>query len=217
MILGIYGSGGLGRGTKEIAELQGKWEKIIFIDDTVSADIYKGIERMPFEQYRNLYNSQISKVVIAIGEPDYRRAIYNKVKSFGYSFANVIHPTVYVSPDAILGEGIIAQMGAMIAVDATVDNNVTLEQYSVIAHDAIVKAHSHISAFVMIAGRCKIGEGTFVGINSALRENIEVGRNTIISMGSIVQKSVPDNVIVMGNPARIIRNNENQKVFNKVE
>lgn len=213
MVLGIYGSGGAGRGAKEIADIQGIWEDIIFIDDTVPTDMFKNIRRMPFEQFRNEFSPQQAKIVIAMGEPQHKIMLFHKVQDYGYCFGNVIHPTVYISPDAKLGEGIIAQMGCMVAVDASVGNNVTLEQYAVVAHDSVIEDHAQISAFVMIAGHCRVGMGTYIGIGSLLRDEIKVGRDSIISMGSVVQRDVPDNVIAMGNPARVLKERNGEKVF----
>ena len=213
MILGIYGSGGAGKGAKEIAVLQNKWSEIVFIDDTVSADVFKGCKRMPFEQFCNEYSPTEAEVVIAQGEPEFKKLLFEKVKEKGYSFANVIHPSVYVSPDAKLGEGIIAQMGCMIAVDTQIGDNVTLEQYVVVAHDSIVEEHAQISAFVMIAGHCHIGSGTYIGIGVPIRDSIRIGRDSIISMGSVVQRDIPDSVIAMGNPARVMKNRDGERVF----
>ena len=213
MILGIYGSGGAGRGAKEIADLQGVWSEIVFIDDTVPADIFKGIKRMPFEQFKAEYSSDMAKVVIAIGEPEYKIQLFNKVKDCGYNFANVIHPSSYVSPDAKIGSGIIVQMGCIIAVDATIGNNVNLGQYVVVAHDSTVEDHAQISAFVMIAGNCKVGEGTFIGIGVPIKNEISIGKNTIIGMGSVVHHNIPDEVIAVGNPARVIKKRNGKKVF----
>jgi len=213
MVLGIYGSGGAGRSAKEIAEIQGIWSELIFIDDTVPSDIFKGIKRMPFEEFKRSYSTEHSKVVIAVGEPEYKILLYNRVKECGYSFGNVIHPSVYISPDAELGNGIIAQLGAVIAVDAKIGNNVTLEQYVVVEHDAVVDDHVQISAFVMLAGHAKVGSGTYIGIGVPVRDRITIGTNSIIGMGSVVQKDIPDNVIVMGNPARVIKSRNGEKVF----
>lgn len=213
MVLGIYGSGGAGRETKEIASLQGIWDKIIFIDDTVSAGLFKGIKRIPFEEFKMQYNCEETKVVIAMGEPEYKIRLYSKVKECGYRFGNVIHPSVYISPYAKLGEGIIAQMGSMIAAGACVGNNVTLEQYVVVSHDSIIEDHVQISAFTMVAGHCKIGEGTYIGIGALVRDEIAIGRDTIIGMGSVVVRNIPDCVIAMGNPARVIKNRDGRKVF----
>lgn len=51
----------------------------------------------------------------------------------------------------------------------------------------------------------KIGDGVKIGVGAKLIGGITVGSNSIIGAGSIVVKDVPANVIVAGNPARIIR------------
>ena len=53
----------------------------------------------------------------------------------------------------------------------------------------------------------KIGEYTKVGMGSTIFDGVNVGNNTIIGAGSLVTKSVPDNVVAYGVPARVIRDN----------
>lgn len=52
----------------------------------------------------------------------------------------------------------------------------------------------------------KIGKGVSIGSGSTLLCGITVGQNSIIGAGSVVVHDVPENVIVAGNPARILRN-----------
>lgn len=51
----------------------------------------------------------------------------------------------------------------------------------------------------------KIGKGVSIGSGSTLLCGITVGQNSIIGAGSVVVHDVPENVIVAGNPARILR------------
>jgi acetyltransferase-like isoleucine patch superfamily enzyme len=44
-----------------------------------------------------------------------------------------------------------------------------------------------------------------VGANATLLPNVTVGENSLIGAGSVVTKDVPPNVIVAGNPAKVIR------------
>lgn len=44
----------------------------------------------------------------------------------------------------------------------------------------------------------------YIGSNSLIMPGVTVGNNVIIAAGSIVTKSVPDNVVVGGNPAKIL-------------
>ncbi|WP_150322079.1 acyltransferase, partial [Enterobacter hormaechei] len=50
-----------------------------------------------------------------------------------------------------------------------------------------------------------IKKGASVGANATILPGITIGYNSIIGAGSVVTKDIPDNVIVAGNPAKIIR------------
>ena len=54
-------------------------------------------------------------------------------------------------------------------------------------------------------GRPIIGSNVTLGANVTIIGPITIGDNVIIGAGSVVVKDVPDNCIVAGNPARIIR------------
>ena len=48
-------------------------------------------------------------------------------------------------------------------------------------------------------------EGASIGSSSTILAGITIGKNAIVGAGSVVTKDVPDNAIVAGNPARILR------------
>lgn len=51
-----------------------------------------------------------------------------------------------------------------------------------------------------------IGKNVFIGSNVKILKGVSIGDNTIIGNGSIVSKSIPDNVIAAGNPCKVIKN-----------
>ena len=55
-------------------------------------------------------------------------------------------------------------------------------------------------------GKIKIGNNVYIGTCAFILPGVTVGNNVIIAAGSIVTKSIPDNAIVGGNPAKIIGN-----------
>ena len=50
------------------------------------------------------------------------------------------------------------------------------------------------------------GELSFIGIGTTIIQGIKIGRNVTIGAGSVVIKDIPDNVMVVGNPAKILKN-----------
>lgn len=54
-------------------------------------------------------------------------------------------------------------------------------------------------------GRAVIGDNVSLGANVTIIGNIHIGNNVVIGAGSVVVKDVPDNCVVAGNPAKIIR------------
>ena len=53
-----------------------------------------------------------------------------------------------------------------------------------------------------------IGDNVVIGPSCAIIGNITIGDNTIIGIGSVVVKSIPENVVAAGNPAHIIKYNQ---------
>lgn len=49
-----------------------------------------------------------------------------------------------------------------------------------------------------------IGDNCFIGMNSVILMGTHIGNNVIIGAGSVVRGNIPDNVVVAGNPARIV-------------
>ena len=52
-----------------------------------------------------------------------------------------------------------------------------------------------------------IGDGCFIGANSIILKGTTLGKNCVVGAGSVVSGTFPDNVIIAGNPARILKEN----------
>lgn len=86
-----------------------------------------------------------------------------------------------------------------------------------------VKIHTHGGSRIAryqipkfdVFGKVKIGDGCYIGTNAQIMPGVTIGNRSLVAAGAIVTKSIPDGVVVGGNPARYIctieeyiRNNE---------
>ena len=71
-----------------------------------------------------------------------------------------------------------------------------------------MKRFSHITANSVVGGNVTLGRGAHVGTNATIRENITIGDFALVGSGSVVLNDVPENSIVVGNPARILKSKE---------
>lgn len=57
----------------------------------------------------------------------------------------------------------------------------------------------------LIAKPVKIGNNVWIGMNSTILKGVTIGDNSIIGAGAVIISDVPDNVVMAGNPAKIIK------------
>ncbi|WP_372880761.1 sugar O-acetyltransferase [Psychromonas sp.] len=50
-----------------------------------------------------------------------------------------------------------------------------------------------------------IGQNVWIGANSVVLPGVSIGKNTVIGAGSVVTKDIPENVVAVGNPCRVLR------------
>ncbi len=80
-------------------------------------------------------------------------------------------------------------------------DNVTLASGSrLLTHDGSTKKILGYSK----VGRIDIGSDVFIGAGAIVLPNVKIGNRVVVGAGSIVAKDIPDNSVVVGNPAKVI-------------
>lgn len=213
----IYCCGGLGREilelAKEINEIYQKWAEISFIDDNKVASM---VNEAKVYSYDYIVNNKVNfdiEVIVASGEPQYRKKIYEKLKSSNIKIATLIHPDCKISKFNSIGEGCIIMSGVTLTTNINLKTCIVLYSNTILTHDVEIGDFSVISLGCNVSGKVKIGTCTYIGSGVSIRDEVIIGSDSIIGIGSVVTKSIPDNVIAYGNPAKVIKQNIEKKVF----
>lgn len=124
-----------------------------------------------------------------------------------------IEPGSIIREKVEIGEGAVIMMGAVINIGAVVGKGTMIDMGAVLGGRAIVGDHCHIGAGTVLAGVVEpasatpvvIEDGVMIGANAVVIEGVRVGRNAVVAAGAVVIEDVPENAVVAGSPARVVK------------
>lgn len=70
-----------------------------------------------------------------------------------------------------------------------------------ISHNVNIGKNCAIIAHAMIGGSTIIGDDSWVAPTTSIRDGLNIGKNTVVGLGAVVLKNIPDNEVWFGNPA----------------
>lgn len=112
----------------------------------------------------------------------------------------------WVRNGLILGNNVKLERG--VSLDPSFPWLIAIGSNVTIAPDTIVLAHdasSQIHLGYTRLGLVTIGNNVFIGAKCVILPGVTIGSNVVVAAGSVVTKSIPDNTVVAGVPARIIK------------
>jgi UDP-3-O-[3-hydroxymyristoyl] glucosamine N-acyltransferase len=89
--------------------------------------------------------------------------------------------------------------------DTVISNGVKIDDHVFIAHNVSVGENSVIIAGAEVSGSVRIGRNVWIAPQATIIQQAEIGDDAMVGIGAVVIKSVEPNVIVVGNPAKVLR------------
>lgn len=163
------------------------------------------------EEIDGLLARGVRRAIVGFGDNAKRLETGRWLESCGFELITAIHPTAMLAEGVPIGPGsVICKMG-MVGVCASIGHSTIINTLGDADHDSIMEDGAHISGGVFLAGGASVGRCAFLGVGAILIEDRHVGANSIVGAGAVVTKDVPENVVVAGVPARVIRKIEPAK------
>lgn len=145
-----------------------------------------------------------NEIIIAIGNNHIRKRLSKEVK---HQFGKTIHPTATIQRNVIIGEGSVIFHHAVVQSSSKIGNHVIVNTKASIDHDCIIHDYVHIAPNATLCGGIIVGEGALIGAGAVIIPNLKIGKWATVGAGAVVIRDVPNNAVVLGNPAIIIIKN----------
>lgn len=179
-----------------------------FLDDAPKSDnvngfpILGGVDKLPFlkEEYG------IEAVYCPLGNNQLRVKFLSNAKELGYKTPNYIHPSVIISPNVTIGEGVYILLGT------TIMPHTIISDYTMISMGVHLAHHTILEEGVFLSTGCNFGASiiarkyAYCGISSTIMTGLhELGEDCLIGAGAVVIRDVEPKAVMAGVPAKIIR------------
>lgn len=202
--LHIWGTGGHAISVLETALVSG-FTDIAFIDQYSSVGAFEGFPLLNLEALKD--GGVPPLVVIAVGDNSTRRLVSTTLeKVLGrLSFATLVHPSAVVASSASLGPGTVVLQGAIIGAKSRVGDHCIVNTGATLDHESSMGDFSSLEPGVVTGGRVGVGERSAIGIGATIRHGVRIGQDTVVGSASYVHEDLPNNVVVYGTPAQVVR------------
>ena len=124
-----------------------------------------------------------------------------------------IEPGAIIREQVTIGKNAVIMMGAIINIGAVIGEGTMIDMGAVLGGRATVGSHCHVGAGAVLAGVIEPASATpviveddvLISANAVVIEGVHIGRGAVVAAGAIVTQDVPENAVVAGCPARVIK------------
>jgi sugar O-acyltransferase (sialic acid O-acetyltransferase NeuD family) len=141
-------------------------------------------------------------VAIGVGDVGPRKQLAQMLLDRGARLATVVHPSAWVAPNAVIGDGVVVAPFAVVGPQATIGELSILNIYSSVTHDATVGRCCVLAPYATLNGRVTLEDEVFLATHATVTPRRRVGTRSCVSAGSVVFRDVPPDSLAAGNPAR---------------
>lgn len=144
-------------------------------------------------------------VAFGFGDCAARYALTRQLSEHNIELLTVIHPAASVSRSAEIGRGGYVGPQAVVEAQSRIGEGVIVNCGACVCHECSIGSAVTVCPGVMIGGKTRVGDRTWLGIGATLIDKVSVGAGCFIGAGAVVVSDLPDGVLAVGVPARVVR------------
>lgn len=144
--------------------------------------------------------------LVPLFTPGHRQQAAREAESLGFKHAySLVDPTSAVPRSLHVEPGTYINSGCSLGAQSRFGAFVFINRGVGIGHHASFDRFVSVGPGAVIAGGVTIGKGALVGAGAVVLPEISIGENAVVGAGSVVTRDVPAHCLVVGNPAKIVK------------
>jgi len=156
------------------------------------ADIEPGLLDLPF--------------LVALTTPAHRHAATADARARGFTHeATLLDPTAVIPPSSEFGLGSYVNAGVVVGAGTRSGVSCSVNRTASVGHHNALGDFVSIGSRAVTAGECRVETGAYVGVGATVAPRVSIGANAVVGAGAVVIRDVAPNTVVVGNPARVLR------------
>jgi sugar O-acyltransferase (sialic acid O-acetyltransferase NeuD family) len=145
--------------------------------------------------------------LVPLFTPAYRMTAAAEAQALGLVPAPpLIDPTSIIPRRADFGAGCYVNAGCCLGGGSRFGAFVLINRGVTIGHDASFGDFVSTGPGAVVAGNVTVGRGALLGAGCTISPSVTIGDSAVVAAGAVVIRDVPASSLVLGNPARVVRN-----------
>lgn len=152
---------------------------------------------------------EVEAVYCPLGNNKLRVKFLSMARDLGYETPNYIHPSVIISPNVTIGNGVYILLGTTIMPHTVIKDYVMISMGVHLAHHNILEEGVFLSTGCNFGASIHAHKYAYCGISSTIMTGLhELGEDCLIGAGAVVIRDVPDKAVMAGVPAKVLKYKE---------
>lgn len=210
----ILGAGGFSKEVlfliEEINKVQLKYEfKGFIVDSTDEKTMVFSNKKYPLilqsEFLQRIKPNENISIAIGIGNPNILTKVTEVFSHF--DFPNLIHPNFTCHKETfVLNRGNIVTAGCSFTVNINIGSFNIFNLNTTLGHDCVIGNYNVFNPGVNLSGGLTIGSRNLIGTGATVLQNLSIGTGSILGAGALLTKSIENNQMAIGVPAKVVKN-----------
>jgi acetyltransferase-like isoleucine patch superfamily enzyme len=155
-----------------------------------------------------IFNSNLPIIVAPASSTERASAVLNSISMGANNFVNILDPTSAIASTVKFGCGNYVNSLVSIGSSTVFSCHTNINRNSTIGHHCEISSFVTTGPTVVLCGFVSVGVGTFIGAGAVILPKVKIGKNVVVGAGAVVTRDLPDDVVAIGNPAKIMRMNQ---------